>query len=141
MGGVRWTCSDRIERLAVQCTWRGSSRQDSPMLTNKERSCRTTAWKPNRLPASIVASVAMPKRHWSKRRVVISGFVVIRPFCRFEGVGGAKWSTNASACVIPTMRISMAALGKAVASAVRSGHHEITKGMRKTRSIGQDIER
>ena len=38
------------------------------------------------------------------------------------------------------MRTSMAALGKAVRSVVRSGHHEITKGMRKTRSIGQDIE-
>ena len=35
----------------------------------------------------------------------------------------------------------MAALGKAVSSAVSSGRHEITKGMRKTRSIGQDIER
>ena len=35
----------------------------------------------------------------------------------------------------------MAALGKAVRSAVTSGRHEITKGMRKTRSIGQDIER
>ncbi len=35
----------------------------------------------------------------------------------------------------------MAARGKAVRSAVSSGHHAITKGMRKTRSIGQDIER
>jgi len=34
----------------------------------------------------------------------------------------------------------MAALGKAVRSAVSSGRHLITKGMRKTRSIGQDIE-
>src|SRR6266849_3916909 len=34
----------------------------------------------------------------------------------------------------------MAALGKAVRSAVSSGRHEMTKGMRKTRSIGQDIE-
>jgi hypothetical protein len=34
----------------------------------------------------------------------------------------------------------MAARGKAVSSAVSSGRHEITKGMRKTRSIGQDIE-
>ncbi len=34
----------------------------------------------------------------------------------------------------------MAALGKAVRSAVSSGRHETTKGMRKTRSIGQDIE-
>jgi len=35
----------------------------------------------------------------------------------------------------------MAALGKAVRSAVSSGRHEMTKDMRKTRSIGQDIER
>ncbi len=34
----------------------------------------------------------------------------------------------------------MAARGKAVRSAVSSGRHEMTKGMRKTRSIGQDIE-
>ena len=84
--------------------------------------------------------MGMPKRRWSKRRVVISGFVVIRRFFRFEGVGGAKWSTSASACAIPTMRTSMAALGKAVRSAVRFGRHEMTKGMRKTRSIGHGIE-
>ena len=84
--------------------------------------------------------MAMPKHRWSKRRVVISGFVVIQHFFRFVGAGGAKWSTNASACAIPTMRTSMAALGKAVRSAVSSGRYEITKGMRKTRSIGQDIE-
>jgi hypothetical protein len=41
----------------------------------------------------MVVSVAMPKRRWSKRRVV------------------------------------------------STGRHEMTKGMRKTRSIGQDIER
>jgi hypothetical protein len=35
----------------------------------------------------------------------------------------------------------MAALGNVVRSAVSSGRHEITKGMRKTRSIGQNIER
>jgi hypothetical protein len=69
----------------------------------------------------------MLQRRWSKRRVVISGFVVIRRFFRFEGAGGAKWSTSASACVIPTMRTSMAARGKAVSSAVSSGRHEITK--------------
>jgi len=34
----------------------------------------------------------------------------------------------------------MVALSKAVRSAVSSGRHEITKGLRKTRSIGQDIE-
>ena len=88
----------------------------------------------------MVASVALPKHRWSKRRVVISGFVVIQRFFRFEGAGGAKWSTSASACAIPTMRTSMAALGQAVRSAMSSGRHEITKGMRQTRSIGQDIE-
>lgn len=35
----------------------------------------------------------------------------------------------------------MVALGRAVSSAVSSGRHEITKGMRKTPSIGPDIER
>jgi hypothetical protein len=34
----------------------------------------------------------------------------------------------------------MAARGTAVRSAVSAGRHEITKGMRKTRAIGQDIE-
>jgi len=85
--------------------------------------------------------VAMPKRRWSKCRVVSSGFVVIQRFAHFEGAGGAKWSMSALACAIPTMRTSMAARGKAVRSAVSSGRHAITKGMRKTRSIGQDIER
>jgi hypothetical protein len=83
----------------------------------------------------------MPQRRWSKCRVVSSGFVVIQRFSHFEGAGGAKWSMSALACAIPTMRTSMAARGKAVRSAVSSGRHEITKGMRKTRSIGQDIER
>ncbi len=35
----------------------------------------------------------------------------------------------------------MAARGKAVSSAVSSGRHEMTKGRRNTRSIGQNIER
>jgi len=35
----------------------------------------------------------------------------------------------------------MAARGKAVRSAVSSGHHAMTKGMRNTQSIGQDIAR
>ncbi len=100
----------------------------------------TTAWKPKRLPASIVVSVAMPKRRWSTRRVVSSGCVVIRRFFRFEGVGGAKESMNASACAIPTMRIRMVARGKAARSAVSFGRHEMTKCMRKTRSIGPNIE-
>ncbi len=38
------------------------------------------------------------------------------------------------------MRITMGALGKAVRNAVISGRREITKPMRKTLSIGPDIE-
>ena len=38
------------------------------------------------------------------------------------------------------MRITMVARGKAVSNAVISGRHESTKSMRKTLSIGQDIE-
>ena len=38
------------------------------------------------------------------------------------------------------MRITMVALGKAVRNAVLSGRHESTKPMRKTQSIGPDIE-
>jgi hypothetical protein len=83
----------------------------------------------------------MPKRRWSKRGVVTSGFVVIQRFFRFEGVDGAKWSMNASVCAIRTMRISTTALGRVVSSAVSFGRHEITKGTRKTRSIGPNIER
>src|SRR4029453_5434362 len=83
----------------------------------------------------------MPKRRWSKRGVVTSGFVVIQRFFRFEGVDGAKWSMNASACAIRTMKISTTALGRVVSSAVSFGRHEITKGTRKTRSIGPNIER
>ena len=89
----------------------------------------------------MVVSVAIPKRRWSKRRVVSSGFVVIQRFSRFEGAGGAKWSMSALACVIPTMRISMVGLGKVVSNAVISGRHEITKPLRRTPSIGQDIDR
>ena len=83
----------------------------------------------------------MPQRRWSKRHVVTSGFVVIQRFFRFEGVDGAKWSMNASACAIRTMKISTTALGRVVSSAVSFGRHEITKGTRKTRSIGLNIER
>jgi hypothetical protein len=93
------------------------------------------------LLASVVVSVAMPEPRWSKRGVVNSGFVAIRRIYRFKGVGGVKWSTNASACAIPTMRISMVALGKVVRSAASSGRHEIIKDMRRTRSIGPNIER
>jgi hypothetical protein len=38
------------------------------------------------------------------------------------------------------MRINMVARGKAARNAVISGHRAITKPMRKTLSIGQDIE-
>ena len=55
-------------------------------------------------------------------------------------VDDVKWSMSASACAIPIMRITMVALGKAASNAVISGHREITKPMRKTLSIGQDIE-
>src|SRR5437763_16903775 len=41
----------------------------------------------------------------------------------------------------PTMRISTVVLGKAVSNAEISGHHVITKLMRKIQSIGQNIER
>jgi hypothetical protein len=48
--------------------------------------------------------------------------------------GGRKWSI-APACVIPTMRTSMAARGKAVRSAVLVT--TMTKGMRKPRSLAK----
>ena len=89
---------------------------------------------------SIAASVAMREPRWSKHRVVTSGFVVIRHFYRSEGVLGAKWSMNASVCAIRTMRTSTAVLGKAVRRVVIFGRPEITKPMRKTPSIGLDIE-
>jgi len=92
------------------------------------------------LPASIVGFVAMPRRHWSKRRVVSNGYVVIRPFSRFEAAGDAKSSMSALACAIPTMRIGMVGLGKVVSNAAISGRHAMTKSLRKTPSIGQDIE-
>ena len=95
----------------------------------------------SRLLASIVGSVAMPKRRWSKRRVVSNGYVAIRPFCRFEAAGAAKSSTSALAYVIPTMRISMEGHGKVARNAAISGHHEITNSTPRTPSIGPDIER
>ena len=106
----------------------------------KETRCPTTVWKPSPLRANIVASVAMPRRHSSKRRVVSNGSVAIRPLCRFEAAGDVKWSMNGLACVIHTMRISMVGLGKVVRNAVISGRHAITKPMRRTPSIGQNIE-
>ena len=65
---------------------------------------------------------------------------MIRLFCRFEVAGAVRWSMSALVCAIPTMRISMAALGRAARNAVIFGRHEMTKPMRKTRSIGQNTE-
>ena len=90
---------------------------------------------------SIAGFVAMPGPRWSKRRVVISGFVVIPRFYRFEGVGGAKWSMNALACAMPTIRISMEGRGKVVRNVVISGRLDITNSMRRTPSTGPGIER
>jgi hypothetical protein len=59
--------------------------------------------------------------------------------CRF--CGDAKWSMNASACAIPTIRISMEGRGKVVRNAVMSGHLDITNSMRRTPSTGPGIER
>ena len=84
--------------------------------------------------------MAMPKRRWSKRRVVSSGSVVIQPFCRFAVAGAAKSSTSALACVIPTMRIGMAGRGRVVRNVGISGHPEITNSTPRTPSIGPDIE-
>ncbi len=60
--------------------------------------------------------------------------------CRFEAAGIVRSGTNALVCATPTMRINMVAPGRAVRSVVTSGRPEITKPMRKTPSIGQDIE-
>jgi hypothetical protein len=76
----------------------------------------------------------MPRRRWSKRRVVNSGSVAIRPLCRFKAGGIVRSSMSVSACAIPTIRSSMVGRGKAARSAVISGHHEITNSMRKTPS-------
>jgi hypothetical protein len=83
----------------------------------------------------------MPQRRESKRRVVSSGSVVIRPLSRFEAVGDATWSMHAFVCAIPTMRISTVVLGNAVRNAGISGRHMMTKLMRNIQSIGQNIER
>ncbi len=72
---------------------------------------------------------------------MISGFVVIRRFCHFEVGATVRWSMNALAYAIRTTRIAMEGRGKAARNAVIAGRHAITKGMRKTRSIGQDIKR
>jgi hypothetical protein len=82
----------------------------------------------------------MPKRRWSKRRVVSSGYVAIPPLYRFEAGGDAKSSMSALACVIPTMRIGMGGRGKAASNAGSSGRHEITDSTPRTPLIGPDIE-
>jgi hypothetical protein len=43
----------------------------------------------------MVGFVAMPRRRWSKRRVVNSGYAAIRPLCRFEAAGDAKSNMSA----------------------------------------------
>src|SRR6267142_2865175 len=83
----------------------------------------------------------MPRLRWSKRRVASSGYVAIRPLCRFGAAGAVKWSMNALACAIPTMRISIEGRGTVVRSDAISGRHEIINSMRRTPSIGPDIER
>ena len=61
-------------------------------------------------------------------------------FVSFRGGDGVRSSTSALLCATPIMRINMVVLGRAVKSVVSSGRHEITKPMRKTQSIGQNIE-
>ena len=61
-------------------------------------------------------------------------------FVSFRGGGRCQVEHERLVCAIPTMRINMVALGKAVSNAVISGRPEITKPMQRTRSIGQNIE-
>src|SRR2546426_3579187 len=82
----------------------------------------------------------MPKRRWSKRRVVSSGYVAIPPFYRFEAGGDAKSSMRALACVFPTMRIGMGGRGKAARHAGGFGGHGITDFTPGIPLIGPDIE-
>jgi len=64
-------------------------------LPHKGSSWLTIAWKPSRLLASIAGFVVMPRRRWSKRRVVSSGYVVIPLFYRFEAEDTVRWNMNA----------------------------------------------
>ncbi len=84
--------------------------------------------------------MAMPRRRESKRRVVSSGYVVIRPLCRFKVVVDVKWNMSALACALPIIRISTEGLGNVVRNAAISGHREITKSMPRPPSIGRGIE-
>ena len=90
---------------------------------------------------SIAAVVAMPRLHWSKRRVASSGYVARPPLCRFVVAGDVKWSMNALAYAMPTTRISTEGRGKVVRNAAISGRPDITNSMRRTPSTGPDIER
>ena len=36
-GRLHWTCSERIERLAMRCTWVSASRHERPRPPHKER--------------------------------------------------------------------------------------------------------
>jgi hypothetical protein len=82
----------------------------------------------------------MPRRRWSKRRVVSSGSVAIPPFYRFAAGGDAKSSMSALVCVIPTRRIGMRDRGKAARNAGSSGRHAITDSTPRIPLIGLDIE-
>jgi hypothetical protein len=62
-------------------------------------------------------------------------------FVSFRGGGDVKWSMNALACAMPTIRISMEGRGKGVRNAVISGHPDMTNSMRRTPSTGPGIER
>ena len=66
---------------------------------------------------------------------------MIRLFCRFEAGDTARSSMNALACVIRITRISMGGRGKVVRNAAIFGHHKIINSMRRTQSIGLDIEK
>src|SRR2546428_1090796 len=59
----------------------------------------------------------------------------------FRGGGDVKWSMNALACAMPTMRISMKGRGKVVRNAAISGRPDMTNSMRRSPSTGPDIER
>ena len=66
---------------------------------------------------------------------------MIPPFYRFEAGDTVRSSMNALACVIRITRISMGDRGKVARNAAIFGHHKIINSMRRTQSIGLDIER
>src|SRR6266446_4106857 len=79
----------------------------TPWRRMEERRGLTTEWKPNRLLASIVGSVAVSGCRWSKRAVVSSGFVATRLSCPFEGVGIANLSMKT---IVPVISTTMRAI-------------------------------